>query len=153
LIDVKKSRNNLYIFLEYCHEGTLAELIEAKGRMSEAEGMAIFAQIVKGMQVLAVNKVIHRDLKPTNILLNDGVVKIADFGLAKKFMNTELHQTFAGSPLQMAPEIMRGDSYTEKVDVYSAGSILYEMLYGKAPFDFLGRDFQILLKAKDRGIK
>lgn len=87
LIDVKKTRNNLYIFLEYCQDGTLAELIDSKNRMDEAEAMAIFAQIVRGMQVLSVNKIIHRDLKPTNILLKNGVVKIADFGLAKKFMN------------------------------------------------------------------
>jgi serine/threonine-protein kinase ULK/ATG1 len=112
LIDVKKTRNNLYIFLEYCREGTLADLIESRKRMEETEGMAVFAQIVRGMQALAVNKVIHRDLKPTNILLKDGVVKIADFGLAKKFMNTELLQTFAGSPLQMAPEILRGEPYS-----------------------------------------
>ncbi len=62
-------------------------------------------------------------------------------------------QTFAGSPLQMAPEILRGEPYSEKVDVYSAGTILYEMLFGRNPFDFQARDFQMLLKAKDRGIK
>lgn len=153
LVDVKKTRNNLYIFLEYCPQGTLAELIEQKGRLEEAEAMAIFAQIVRGLQVLTVNKVIHRDLKPTNILLKDGVVKIADFGLARKFMNTELLQTFAGSPLQMAPEILRGDPYSEKVDVYSAGTILYEMLFGRNPFEIQTRDFNLLLKAKDRGLK
>jgi serine/threonine protein kinase len=115
--------------------------------------MAIFAQIVRGLQVLAVNKVIHRDLKPTNILLKEGVVKIADFGLARKFINTELLQTFAGSPLQMAPEILRGDPYSEKVDVYSAGTILYEMLFGRNPFEIQTRDFNLLLKVKDRGLK
>lgn len=65
--------------------------------------MTLFSQITKGLQVLSVNKVIHRDLKPQNILLKNGIVKIADFGLAKKFLNNDYCQTFVGTPSHMAP--------------------------------------------------
>ena len=77
------------------------------------------------MRVLTACKVLHRDIKPANILLHRGKVKLADFGLAKRFLQGELHSTFAGSPLNMAPEIIRGREYSEKVDVYSAGTVLY----------------------------
>lgn len=83
LIDVKKTKNNLYIFMEYCEDGTLADLISAKKGFSEAEALAIFSQIVRGMKILYSCMVVHRDLKPANILINKGIVKIADFGLAK----------------------------------------------------------------------
>lgn len=63
----------------------------------------IFEQVARGMRVLAACKVLHRDIKPANILLSKGKVKLADFGLAKRFLNGQLHQTFAGSPLNMAP--------------------------------------------------
>jgi serine/threonine-protein kinase ULK/ATG1 len=152
LIDAKKTRNHLYIFMEYCEDGTLEDYIRTNKELSEGEAMQLFFQVTRGMQVLSVNKVIHRDLKPQNILIKHGVVKIADFGLAKKFMNSEFFQTFVGTPSHMAPEIIRGEPYTEKVDVYSAGAILYEMLYGAAPFQFCG-DYGKLLKAKDCGMK
>ena len=69
--------------------------------------------------------IIHRDLKPANIMLKNGNIKIVDFGLARKFYHGELMKTFVGSPLNMAPEVLKGKPYTEKVDVYSAGTILY----------------------------
>lgn len=78
--------------------------------------------------------IIHRDLKPANIMLKNGNIKIVDFGLARKFYNGELMRTCVGSPLNMAPEILKGQIYTDKVDIYSAGTILYEMLYGVSPY-------------------
>jgi serine/threonine protein kinase len=120
--------------MEYCEDGSLENLIESRKRLEESESIALFFQIVKGMQVLNVNKVIHRDLKPPNILLKNGIAKIADFGLAKNIISRDLTETFAGSPLQMAPEIMKGLPYSDKVDVYSLGTILYEMLFGTLPF-------------------
>jgi serine/threonine protein kinase len=94
--------------MEYCEDGSLEHLINSRKRLEESESVALFFQIVRGMQVLNVNKVIHRDLKPPNILLKNGIAKIADFGFAKNVMNRDFTQTFAGSPLQMAPEIMKG---------------------------------------------
>lgn len=152
LVDAKKSHNNLYIFMEYCEDGTLDEHIKNSPNLTEDEALALFFQIARGMQVLSVNKVIHRDLKPQNILMKNGVVKIADFGLARRFMVNDCMQTFVGTPSHMAPEILRGENYTEKVDVYSAGAILYEMIYGAAPFQFDG-DYSKLLKAKAKGMK
>ena len=152
LVDAKKSHNNLYIFMEYCEDGTLEDHIKNSANITEEEALGMFFQIARGMQVLSVNKVIHRDLKPQNILMKNGVVKIADFGLARRFMGNDCMRTFVGTPSHMAPEILRGEDYTEKVDVYSAGAILYEMIYGAAPFHFDG-DYSKLLKAKDKGMR
>lgn len=70
-------------------------------------------------------RMIHRDLKPANILLKEGRVKIADFGLACRYSKEEMLRSFAGTPLNMAPEILKGMSYNHKADVYSAGTVLY----------------------------
>lgn len=69
--------------------------------------------------------IIHRDLKPANIMLKNGNIKIVDFGLARKFYNGQLMRTYVGSPMNMAPEILQGKTYTDKVDIYSVGTILY----------------------------
>lgn len=121
--------------MEYCEGGNLAEYIERNRRLPELEALRLFGQLIKGMSCMKAMNIIHRDLKPANIMLKNGNIKIVDFGLARKFYNGELMRTYVGSPLNMAPEILKGQSYTEKVDVYSAGTILYEMLYGVSPYE------------------
>ena len=70
-------------------------------------------------------KIVHRDLKPANIMMKNGKAKITDFGLACKFNKDEMLQAFMGTPLNMAPEILKKMYYNEKVNIYSAGTILY----------------------------
>ena len=88
--------------MEYCPEGTLEQLIR-EGPMSEAEAMVYFVQIVKGLQVLSASGVVHRDLKPANVLLKGKTIKIADFGLAKRYNNGDMLNSYKGTPLNMAP--------------------------------------------------
>lgn len=113
----------------------MADYIEKNKRLPELEALRLFGQLIKGMNCMRSMNIIHRDLKPANIMLKNGNIKIVDFGLARKFYNGELMRTYVGSPLNMAPEILKGQNYTDKVDVYSAGTILYEMLYGVSPYE------------------
>lgn len=145
LIDFKKSQRHFYLMLEYCEGGSLAEYLRLHRRLPEKEAMRIFKQILQGMSAMHQFKIVHRDLKPANILFKNGSIKIADFGLARKFSKNEMLRTFAGTPFNMAPEILRGHYYNHKVDVYSAGTVLFEMLYGSVPFK--GRDESALLEA------
>lgn len=84
-------------------------------------------------------------------MLKNGNIKITDFGLARKFYNGQLMKTMAGSPLNMAPEILKGNNYTQKVDIYSAGTILYEMLYGVSPYEANSKEE--LIKKIEKGLK
>jgi serine/threonine protein kinase len=87
-----------------------------------------------GYIYIAENGFLHRDLKPANILLRDKVVKIADFGFAKKATSNPKETVNVGSPLYMSPEALQGNIYTTKNDIWSVGVILYEILHGKAPW-------------------
>lgn len=98
--------------------------------------MKIFAQMLNAFRSLSKENILHRDLKPSNILFNDSIVKVADFGFCKSLLhNNDLTQTMVGSPIYMAPEVLKGCSYNSKADVWSLGVVLYECLFGFCPYE------------------
>lgn len=122
--------------LEYCDSGDLRKIL--KNPIKEKYTKYYFCQLVNGLKYLDKHNILHRDIKPRNILLSNNrkILKIADFGFAKKeFNNISLHDTICGSPLYMAPEILTNKPYCKKIDLWSIGLILYEMLYGHHPFE------------------
>eukprot|EP00400_MALV-I_sp_L67-5_P001271 gene1271-1132_t len=136
--DLKKSAGHFYLILEYCSGGDLAKFIRTRGCVSEDIAMPLLTQLADGLRVLHSQNFIHRDLKPQNILLTDEsdypVLKIADFGFARALMPQDMAATICGSPLYMAPEILRHEKYDARADLWSVGTILYELLYGAPPF-------------------
>ena len=134
LYDIKKTKNNIYLMLEYCNEGDLMAYLKEKGRLTEDEGVEFFIQILNAFKALVKAKIMHRDFKLANILKHNGVIKIADFGFAKLLGNEAFANTTLGSPLNMAPEVLEGKSYNNKADIWSVGTCFYELLTGKPPF-------------------
>ncbi|KAI3949209.1 hypothetical protein MKW92_041663 [Papaver armeniacum] len=131
-------RGRIHLILEYCKGGDLSMHIQRKGKVAEATAKHFMQQLAAGLQILRQNNVIHRDLKPQNLLLttNDdqAVLKIADFGFARSLQPRGLAETLCGSPLYMAPEIMQFQKYDAKADLWSVGVILYQLVIGKTPF-------------------
>ena len=124
----------LIVVMEYAGDD-LSKLLEKEKKLSEEKVREYGKQILDAMFYLHQNRIIHRDLKPQNILLNLGVIKICDFGFAKKMSaSTNFLRSIKGTPLYIAPEILQSKPYTHKVDVWSLGIILYELAYGKTPF-------------------
>lgn len=133
--DIIRSQNEVFIIMEYCDSGDLMTII--KKPIKEKYAQFYFCQLANGLRYLDQHNIIHRDIKPKNILLtnNRRVLKIADFGLAKKIIDVSLNETICGSPLYMAPEIINHNPYNNQTDLWSIGMILYEMLYGEHPFE------------------
>lgn len=138
LHDIVEESGRIYIVLEYCTGGDLAAHIQRYGRFSEAVARHFMIQLAAGLKVLRDNNLIHRDLKPQNLLLStdDGnaVLKIADFGFARALEPQRLAETVCGSPLYMAPEIMQSRKYDAKADLWSVGTILFQLVTGNPPF-------------------
>ena len=86
---------------------------------------------MNAFQTLVKNKIMHRDFKLANILLHEGNIKIADFGFAKLLAGEDYATTMLGSPLNMAPEVLGGNKYSNKADIWSIGACVHEMLTGK----------------------
>ena len=147
LHDVKRLQSRIYIFMEFCNQGDLRTFI-MKNELSEDETLYYFSQIINGFRHIHKKKIVHRDIKPENILMNNYVIKIADFGFAKK-VNGETTTSFKGTPLTMSPQILEGDSYSDKTDIYSLGATLYFMFFKTFPFSAPNM-IQLVKKLKEK---
>lgn len=135
-IEMLKTANNMYLVYEFCDGGTLEDILQRKHHLSEADSIKIFKQIINAFKAIYKENILHRDLKPSNILFHNDVIKIADFGFCKKMSSSnELTFTMVGSPIYMAPEILKGYPYNIKADIWSLGVVFYEMLFGVCPFE------------------
>jgi serine/threonine protein kinase len=134
--DRLKTANNIYMVYEYCNGGTLETLIY-NSNLTVQKCMEFFDQLIQGFKVIAAENILHRDIKPSNILVhNNEVIKIADFGFCKSlFGELDMTKTMVGSPIYMAPELLRGTEYSQKADVWSLGVMLYEMIHKFCPFE------------------
>ncbi len=136
--DVSLEGDTLYIVMEYIDGITLKEYMEKKGMLSDAEALHFIKQILKALAHAHERGIVHRDIKPHNIiLLKDGTIKITDFGIARltKFDTQTISDMTIGSVHYISPEQASGDRTDERSDIYSVGIILYEMLTAKLPFE------------------
>jgi serine/threonine-protein kinase len=137
--DTGEEEGRPFIVMEYVPGETLAKLLERHGALSPAEATPIAKQAALGLQHAHDSGLIHRDIKPQNLLVRtDGVVKITDFGIARALEASKLTQlgTVLGTAAYLAPEQARGEDVTPAADVYSLGAVLYEALTGRPPFEF-----------------
>ena len=137
--DVGKEGNIHFIVMELVEGKTLSQYIEEKGRLDYKEAISITRQVASALSLAHKNQIIHRDIKPHNILItNTGVAKLADFGIAKAVSASTIiggNNKVMGSVHYFSPEQARGAYVDERSDIYSLGIVLYEMLTGKVPFD------------------
>ncbi|KAI4885584.1 hypothetical protein NFI96_026783, partial [Prochilodus magdalenae] len=132
LLDFQEISGCVYLVMEYCNGGDLAEYLHAKGSLSEDTIRSFLQQIAAAMSVLRSKGIIHRDLKPQNILLaysagrkanpNNICFKLADFGFARYLQGNTMAATLCGSPMYMAPEVIMSQNYDAKADLWSVGT-------------------------------
>ncbi|XP_071447050.1 serine/threonine-protein kinase unc-51 isoform X5 [Hetaerina americana] len=150
LLDCKETPHNVYLVMEYCNGGDLADYLSVKGTLSEDTIRLFLRQLAGAMKALHAKGIVHRDLKPQNILLSHNVMstggkaacpqptemklKIADFGFARFLQDGVMAATLCGSPMYMAPEVIMSLQYDAKADLWSLGTIVFQCLTGKAPF-------------------
>lgn len=135
--DVGEDNGEYYIVMEYIEGKHLKNLIKKRGKLSVSEAVDIVLQITEGLSVAHDSYIIHRDIKPQNIMvLENGLVKITDFGIAMALNSTQLTQTNSvmGSVHYLPPEQASGKGSTLQSDIYSIGILFYELLTGKLPF-------------------
>ncbi|KAG5644471.1 hypothetical protein DXG03_008295 [Asterophora parasitica] len=172
LIDIVRAERHIYLIMEYCGGGDLTNYIKKRGRVEGLEYVpfvgappqyyphprtggldetvvrSFLRQLARALKFLRHRNLIHRDIKPQNLLLNAPspeelarghplgvpILKVADFGFARSLPNAMMAETLCGSPLYMAPEILRYEKYDAKADLWSVGAVLFEMSVGKPPF-------------------
>ncbi|MBR5155023.1 MAG: Stk1 family PASTA domain-containing Ser/Thr kinase [Clostridia bacterium] len=138
IFDVGNEDGLHYIVMEYIQGITLKEYIDEKRILPWREAVGYAVQIAKGLEQAHKNSIIHRDVKPHNIIMkNDGVLKVTDFGIARANVQSTMtcEDSAIGSVHYISPEQARGGYTDERSDIYSLGIVLYEMLTGTVPFD------------------
>lgn len=134
--DVGEDRGLYYMVMELVEGITLKDYIEKKGRLSHKEVISIAIQMCTGIGAAHNAHIIHRDIKPQNIIISrDGKVKVTDFGIAKATTSNTISSNAMGSVHYTSPEQARGGFSDAKSDVYSIGITLFEMATGEVPFD------------------
>ena len=134
--DVGEENGIYYIVMELIEGITLKNYIEKKGRLSARETISIAIQIANGIECAHNNQIIHRDIKPQNIMISrEGKVKVTDFGIARAASANTINGNAMGSVHYISPEQAGGKYVDEKSDIYSLGITMYEMLTGTIPFD------------------
>ena len=136
--DVGQSQEMNYIVMEYVEGTDLKDYVRQRGALHPIDAVRIMMQIVSAIAAAHQNRIIHRDIKPQNILIDrEGNVKITDFGIAVALSDTSLTQTntLLGSVHYLSPEQARGGMATIQTDIYALGIVLYELLTGRVPFD------------------
>ncbi len=134
--DVGEEGGTQYIVMELVEGITLKQYIEKKARLSVKEAVSIAIQVSMGIEAAHKNRIIHRDIKPQNIMISkDGKVKVTDFGIAKAVTSNTITSNVMGSVHYTSPEQARGGYSDEKSDIYSLGITLFEMLTGRVPFN------------------
>ncbi|VFQ85411.1 unnamed protein product [Cuscuta campestris] len=153
IFDVFEDDDHLHLVFELCASSDLFHRISSRPVFSEAEALTVMAPLMEAIAHCHRLGVAHRDIKPENVLYNEwGEMKLADFGSAECFGEGQLMSGVVGTPYYVAPEVLAGRDYTEKVDVWSAGVILYIMLAGVPPFygDSAEKIFEAVLRANLR---
>ena len=134
LKDVRATKNNVYIATEFCPGG---DLEAAKMKINPKQAVICLKQMVLAMIYANSLNIIHRDIKPGNILLKDGLLKICDFGFARFVSDPLIYAKMTakkGTQKYMAPEVFMGEEYNSKCDVWSVGVVFYELIYKYTPW-------------------
>ena len=133
--DIVDEDNLHYIVLEYIEGETLNKYIKQKGRLTNEETISISKQIADGLEAAHLKGIIHRDIKPQNIIIDKyNVVKITDFGIARAITSTTKNISVIGTVHYISPEQIRNESVDYRSDIYSLGCTMYEMITGETPF-------------------
>lgn len=134
--DVGDENGIYYIVMELVEGITLKNYIERKGRLTIKEATSIAIQVSAGLEVAHNNHIVHRDIKPQNIIISrEGKVKVTDFGIAKATTSQTTTSSAMGSVHYASPEQARGGYVDHRSDIYSLGIVMYEMVTGRVPFD------------------
>lgn len=136
IYDVGSEDGIHYIVMEYVEGITLKTYIEKKKQLSYKEAISIAIQVGRGIEAAHNKNIIHRDIKPQNIMIStEGKVKVTDFGIARAATSNTIHSDVMGSVHYSSPEQARNGFVDGKSDIYSLGIVMYEMVTGRVPFD------------------
>jgi serine/threonine protein kinase len=156
VFDVVLHEDAPWLVMEYLPSRTLGALVDAEGPLDPLEAAEIGRQIADGLAAAHAAGIVHRDIKPGNVLIGaDGVVKITDFGVSRAADDVQLTRTglIAGTPAFLAPEIARGDTPTPAADVFALGSTLYAAVEGEPPFGLDDNAYALLYKVSTGNIQ